>query len=196
MHYHLLAKDDILTDETSPININDIAGQLAKINRFSGATSRPYSVAEHSILCASLAMRYGLNKKVQLACLLHDAHEAYLNDVTTPVKQAMRQLTPAGHMSPWDCLEDLHADHLAKQLGIDQGYETLAHIKQIDNIALAHELKTIGPPDHEPWPCTQGIELHDDVCEQLSDPSDWFLNRVANSFLDKYHWLAETHKAA
>jgi hypothetical protein len=38
-----------------PVNAEDIAHQLAIINRFTGATSRPYSVAEHSLLVRLIA---------------------------------------------------------------------------------------------------------------------------------------------
>jgi 5'-deoxynucleotidase YfbR-like HD superfamily hydrolase len=31
----------------------------------------------------------GYSERVQLACLLHDASEAYLSDVTRPVKQEL-----------------------------------------------------------------------------------------------------------
>lgn len=35
--------------------IESLAHQLAQINRYTGATRRPYSVAEHSLLCADMA---------------------------------------------------------------------------------------------------------------------------------------------
>jgi hypothetical protein len=180
------------------VDIYDIAHHLSQINRFTGATRRSYSVAEHSILCASLAFRYGQPISVQFACLLHDAHEAYLSDMATPIKVALRHLGFKGAQgsSVWDDLERMHANHVAKQLGIDQCDETNGIVKQIDLIALAHEKATIGPPDEEAWPCLEGIELHSDVIETLSNRGANNLWRVDRTFLDKYHWLKSEHKKA
>jgi hypothetical protein len=50
--------------------------------RFNGHTSRPYSVAEHSLLGAALCPA-----PCRLAFLLHDATEAYLGDVLGPLKR-------------------------------------------------------------------------------------------------------------
>lgn len=197
-HYYLLTSNGKLTQDSSPVDINDIAAQLAQINRFTGATSRHYSVAEHSLLCANLAGRYGQPAGVQLACLLHDAHEAYLGDMATPIKVALRYMRHEGfgHSSAWDDLENMHADHVAQQLGIDQCDETAGIVKQIDLIALAHEKPTIGPPDHEPWACLQGITPHSDVIESLLTRSTHYLCRIERAFLDKYHWLKTEVKKA
>ena len=68
-------------------DIGHIAHSLAQINRFTGHASRPYSVAEHSLLVCDIAERYfGLDVHGQLAALLHDAHEAYTTDLSTPAK--------------------------------------------------------------------------------------------------------------
>lgn len=63
------------------VQIEDIAHALAMSCRYGGHCSRFYSVAEHSVLMASKAPT-GL----ELATLLHDASEAYLQDVIRPVK--------------------------------------------------------------------------------------------------------------
>ena len=63
------------------ICIEDIAHQLSMICRYGGATSRFYSVAEHSVFVA-------LNTplKHRLAALMHDSAEAYVGDVVRPLK--------------------------------------------------------------------------------------------------------------
>lgn len=63
------------------INIEDIAHALAVIPRFGGQTKLFYSVAEHSIRVAEL-----LPMELKLAGLLHDASEAYIGDVQSPIK--------------------------------------------------------------------------------------------------------------
>ena len=46
-------------------------------------------MGQHSINCMREAKARGYSEKVQLACLLHDASEAYLSDVTRPVKKEL-----------------------------------------------------------------------------------------------------------
>ena len=51
-------------------NPHDIAHALAQINRFNGHAKRPYSVAEHSLVCMEIAQHLELPPVVQLACLM------------------------------------------------------------------------------------------------------------------------------
>jgi len=68
------------------VKIEDIAHSLSQMCRANGHFKTFYSVAQHSINCAQEARARGLSGKIQLACLLHDASEAYISDVTRPVK--------------------------------------------------------------------------------------------------------------
>ena len=68
------------------IDIVDIAHALSLLCRANGHFEHFYSVALHSINCAEEAKARGYSKRVQLGCLLHDASEAYLSDVTRPIK--------------------------------------------------------------------------------------------------------------
>lgn len=72
---------------SASININDIAHSLSLMCRANGHIKRFFSVAQHSINCAKEAKERNYSKKVQLACLLHDGSEAYLADITRPVKK-------------------------------------------------------------------------------------------------------------
>lgn len=71
------------------IDIFDIAHALSLLCRANGHFTRFYSVAQHSIACAKEAEARGLSDDVVVGCLLHDASEAYLSDVTRPVKQML-----------------------------------------------------------------------------------------------------------
>ena len=71
------------------IDILDIAHALSMLCRANGHFRSFYSVGQHCINCMKEAAARGYSERVQLACLLHDASEAYLSDVTRPVKQEL-----------------------------------------------------------------------------------------------------------
>lgn len=76
-----------LAPKEEDIHIRDIAHALSLMVRANGHFPRFYSVGQHCIHCCEEACARGYTKRVQLACLLHDASEAYLADITRPVKQ-------------------------------------------------------------------------------------------------------------
>lgn len=78
---------DPINPEDRLIDIGDIAHSLSLICRFNGHTKFFYSVAQHSLDCSKEAYYCGLKKEVVIGCLFHDASEAYLSDVTRPVKE-------------------------------------------------------------------------------------------------------------
>ncbi len=77
------------------IDIRDIAHSLSHICRFNGHTNLFYSVAAHSIFVAE---RMPGSAREKLSALLHDAAEAYVCDVPSPLKP----LLGAAHKSLHD----------------------------------------------------------------------------------------------
>jgi 5'-deoxynucleotidase YfbR-like HD superfamily hydrolase len=72
---------NVFSPRPEDIDIVDIAHGLSHMCRFGGHTKKYYSVAEHSIfVCNSLP------SPKKLAGLMHDASEAYLLDIPTPIK--------------------------------------------------------------------------------------------------------------
>ena len=113
------------------IRIEDIAHALSMICRGNGHVKTFYSVGEHCINCAAEAEARGYSKRVVLACLLHDAQEAYLSDVTRPVKQ---------HLPEYSVYEDRLQEAIYEKFlgGPLNEYESKV-VKVIDDAMLYYE---------------------------------------------------------
>lgn len=73
------------------IKIEDIAHSLSLLCRANGHYSTFYSVAAHCLNCYEEACARRETPRVRLACLLHDAVESYISDVTRPVKKYLEE---------------------------------------------------------------------------------------------------------
>lgn len=80
-------------DPTNPdptrISIRDIAHSLSLIVRYTGHIPVHYTVAQHSLIVASIVPHTH-----RLAALLHDAEEAYIGDTSSPLKNSYERLFP------------------------------------------------------------------------------------------------------
>lgn len=74
-------KFDFSSIPNNPVILEDIAWALSMTCRFGGHAKKFYSVAEHSCLVAERCKVYNLEG------LMHDAAEAYIGDIVTPLKQ-------------------------------------------------------------------------------------------------------------
>ena len=77
---------DPMKPESDKIDIRDIAHALSLTCRGNGHVKTFFSVAQHCINCAMEAEVRGLSRRVILACLLHDAGEAYMSDVIRHIR--------------------------------------------------------------------------------------------------------------
>jgi hypothetical protein len=81
-------KFDIVELRPEAVQIEDVAHALANVNRFSGHCRHPYSVGQHSLLGSYLID----DKKLAFRFLNHDDSEAYIGDMSRP----MKYFTPVG----------------------------------------------------------------------------------------------------
>ena len=136
---------DPLAPEPELIRIDDIAHSLSMLCRANGHFKSFYSVGQHSINCMREAAARGYSHRVQLGCLLHDASEAYLSDVTRPVKEELPQYKRIE--------QPLQAAIWRKFLGtpLTEAEETL--VFRVDDDILDHEfLQLMGVALWEPLP--------------------------------------------
>jgi 5'-deoxynucleotidase YfbR-like HD superfamily hydrolase len=75
---------DILDPDPAMITIENIAHNLSHICRFTGNVDTFYSVAQHSVLVSR-----EVSQEFELEALLHDATEAFIGDVSTPLKSLL-----------------------------------------------------------------------------------------------------------
>lgn len=172
--YHLHGPEARI-ENGRPVYIADIAHHLSMINRWNGATKRPYSVAEHSLLCSEIAQRDGRSLIVQLAALLHDAHEAYVNDLSSPAKAAVNFCSiKAGGARAWDMFERDHEHEVRSHFGLTTVFTSCrAVLKRIDLVALATERRDLTAwrdGQHSDW--TVLGDGNEDATNRVQ-PLDW-----------------------
>jgi 5'-deoxynucleotidase YfbR-like HD superfamily hydrolase len=101
----------------STIDIEDIARGLSNLCRFTGQTRHFYSVAEHC--CILYDFTKPINKKLAQFLLIHDAPEAYMNDLASPLKA----LLPS-----YKAMETEFLNHLLDVFGIELTNEELIFV--------------------------------------------------------------------
>ena len=128
-------KIDPMNMTASDISIQDIAHALSLTCRGGGHVSYFFSVAQHSINCMNEAKARGWSERLQLACLLHDASEAYISDIIRPVK---------AHLSNYLEIESSIMNVILERFGLaDLSEEENAMWKQIDDDMMNFELKNL-----------------------------------------------------
>jgi uncharacterized protein len=131
---------DFLDPEGSDFTIEDIAQGLGNICRYAGQCHQFYSVAEHSLHVSAVSPT---NK---LEALMHDAAEAFLGDVTRPLKQLLPE---------YKKIEK--AVELAIFRRFDLDFSALATLKKVDLSVLAAEQVQIMPIGTDYWSSDSGI---------------------------------------
>lgn len=110
---------DLLNPQPEMIELENIARGLANTCRFGGHIRRFYSVAEHSVLVSDLLKSMGASRQLWLAGLFHDAAEAFLGDLCSPLKWAMRQTMKSAVLSSYDVLTERMDAAIAERFGLE-----------------------------------------------------------------------------
>lgn len=166
---------DPSTGKINTIDIRDITHALSNLCRYAGHCKKFYSVAEHSVLTYKIAKKlWPDDLKTQWAALLHDATEAYVGDVPTPLKVLLPR---------FNTIEDELQSEIARVFGIKWTDEITQKVKQVDLQALATEAKILFK-DISHWQTTQGIDTHPELLspgfpKQPNDAKEYF-TRVFN----------------
>lgn len=126
--------DDV---ESNNICLKDIAVGLARTPRWGGHTRQPFYVAQHSIIHSSLMPEDG-----QLEGLMHDASEAFMGDMSKPLKYLLPQ-------SEYKAIENRLTKLIWKTFGLSDKYDPKdpnGDIKRIDTELLRGEAAFLMPP--------------------------------------------------
>lgn len=128
--------------------IEDVARSLTAQCRFNGHIRNFYSVAAHSMAVARMLAQDGHGYLCYHA-VLHDAHEAYMGDLVTPMKSALGEVA----LRRWREIESVVDSAIHTRFGLpwplpEDDARTLKHY---DLLALAVEKQCL-VNDPDPWP--------------------------------------------
>lgn len=135
---------DIKNPRIEDINCWDIAHALTNQCRYNGHTKEFYSVAQHSILVADL-----MPSKWYEYGLIHDAIEAYIGDLTTPMKNSISKEAIDGFTEIEDNIDRLIHNYFDLEYPVPP--EIKAAVKKADVLALMTEKRDLLPDNSKDW---------------------------------------------
>jgi len=160
--------------QAEDICIEDIAKPLSQLCRFTGQCSRFYSVGQHSVHVADM-VEGDMSREITdierinhtcLAALLHDAAEAYTNDIVRPIKYSLRGLKE---------IDDYITGRIMLKFGCIGVEWDL--IKKADNVMMATEAYSLMPSKGKGW-YLPNDRVHYDLPElSFREVEDLFMSR-------------------
>lgn len=158
---------DFENPEGFDFDIEDIAHALSHLCRYTGHVGQFYSVAEHSVHVSRLVPDH-----LAFEALMHDAAEAYLGDVSSPLKRMLPD---------YKAIEERVERALSRAFGLPYPHDPI--IKHADMRMLVTEKELLMPKtdsDLVHWP-TDYLLAEPDM--QLFEPrkaKEFFLNEYAH----------------
>jgi hypothetical protein len=128
---------DLARPDPALIDVRTIAHSLAGLPRYIRQTTRTYTVAEHSLALASWCQDRGHDLATQRHALLHDAHEAYVGDVSR------RALAAAGIEAEWQLLCDRIQWAIHARFGLAPTPSQSRAVHDLDRAIVAHEIRVL-----------------------------------------------------
>jgi 5'-deoxynucleotidase YfbR-like HD superfamily hydrolase len=169
---------DLVDPAPDAIHILDIAHGLALQCRFAGQIQEFYSVAQHSVMVSRLVPR-----EDALWGLLHDASEAYINDVPSLLKETKL-------LTGYRMVEARLMNAVLKQFGLAGQYcDVPRSVKQADDVALATEFRDLCG-----WP-PEAAESETGARPSLEHilPVTW--QNARRMFMDRYYEITSWRRA-
>lgn len=152
--------------------IEDIAHALSMSCRFGGHTRYHYSVAQHSVNVARF-----VPDEHKLVALLHDATEAYIGDMVSPLKVIMPEFKRKEE-EIWEVI----AARFSLPFYMDPS------IKKADTMMLKIEREHL-IVESQPWECLKGVDVSvsDGVAEMIT--RQWSQKHAKEMFLHYFDEL-------
>ena len=140
-------KVELLDIRADDICIEDIAHSLAQLCRYTGHTKSFYSVAQHSLLASQ-----HIRPDLALLGLLHDAAEAYTQDIPRPFKMHLWFRDHEDGLRMWSDIERrVECAVYEKFLTFHPLFSDREAVKQVDLLLLATEARDLMSPLHPDW---------------------------------------------
>jgi hypothetical protein len=137
-----------LDPKPEEIHYDDIVMGIAREGRYRNQTLWPYFVAEHSVIVSIYAGKLAQERGEDwLLCarqgLLHDASEAYIGDVATPLK---RQPMMAGYRE----VENVLQFAIYERYGVTPTLASTQIVHEVDRRVVIDEIRAL-MPDPDMW---------------------------------------------
>jgi hypothetical protein len=165
----------VLDPHVDDISLVDIAHALSMSCRYTGHCREFYSVAEHSVHVSNMLEAAEYDKEICMWGLLHDASEAYLADIASPVKP---------HLSNYKQLEKSVMEEICKKFSLPIDMPEVVHYYDMEMLRV--EAQALMPSKGLDWQINK---------ERLNPVTSWKLNcytpqQAKLAFLERFHILA------
>jgi hypothetical protein len=152
--------------DSNVYDLHDIAHALSLTCRFGGMTDYHYSVAQHSCYIAEEIFRETCDAAAALDGLFHDAEEAYMGDMKTPLKNMMPEFRAMSEKVDGLIRHNFH------NFGVPLEMRDIT--KEYDTRILLDERSALFPNEGPPWGFDDKIKpLHIDIHKWSPPLAEW-----------------------